>query len=181
MAAIHFFGVTKWLYTTRQPDEGVQTPHWCLACFFNRELVNRGRDRLTMLTSWDIWITIISAHFNRDKEPGHTDASPMLSECWATVRDGGPTFKQHKVNLSRLPRNFVHKIYVCLETILNTCSLLRAYHGGSHGRVYTPDSVVSVTLDSGHSGWVWVNCSRPEKQQPRDKVAQIFFVRQLPV
>ena len=48
MAAIHFFGVTNWLYTTRQSDEGVQTSHWCLACFFNRELVNRGRDRLTM-------------------------------------------------------------------------------------------------------------------------------------
>ena len=50
VAVIHFFGVTNWLYTTRQSDEGVQTSHWCLACFFNRELVNRGRNRLTMLT-----------------------------------------------------------------------------------------------------------------------------------
>ena len=50
MAAIHFFSVTNWLYTTRRSDEGVQTSHWCLACFFNRLLVNWGRDRLTMLT-----------------------------------------------------------------------------------------------------------------------------------
>ena len=50
VAAIHFFNVTNWLYTTRQSDEGVQTSHWCLACFFNRQLVNWGRDRLTMLT-----------------------------------------------------------------------------------------------------------------------------------
>ena len=34
MAAIHFFSVTNLLYTTRQSDEGVQTSHWCLACFF---------------------------------------------------------------------------------------------------------------------------------------------------
>ena len=50
VVAIHFFSVTNWLYTTRQSDEGVKTSHWCLACFFNRQLVNRGRDRLTMLT-----------------------------------------------------------------------------------------------------------------------------------
>ena len=50
MAAIHFFSVTNWLYTTRQSDEGVQTSHWRLVCFFNRQLVNRGRGRLTMLT-----------------------------------------------------------------------------------------------------------------------------------
>ena len=46
VAAIHFFSVTNWLYTTRQSDEGVQTSHWCLACFFNKQLV-----RLTMLTT----------------------------------------------------------------------------------------------------------------------------------
>ena len=50
VAAIHFFSFTNWLYTTRQSDEGEQTSHWCLACFFNRQLVDRGRDRLTMLT-----------------------------------------------------------------------------------------------------------------------------------
>ena len=41
MAAKQFFSVTNWLYATRQSDEGVQTSHWCLACFFNRQLVNR--------------------------------------------------------------------------------------------------------------------------------------------
>ena len=27
---------------------------------------------------------------------------PMLFECWASLADGGPTLKQHKVNVSCL-------------------------------------------------------------------------------
>ena len=30
------------------------------------------------------------------------DAKPVLFECWATVADGGPTLKQHWLNVSCL-------------------------------------------------------------------------------
>ena len=51
VAAIHFFSVTNWLYTTRQSDEGVQTSNWCLACFSIGSLSTGDG------TGWQCWLS----------------------------------------------------------------------------------------------------------------------------
>ena len=40
------------MYSNRKKpfDLHCQTSNWCLACFFNRQLVNRRQDQFTMLT-----------------------------------------------------------------------------------------------------------------------------------
>ena len=95
MAGRYFSGVTNWLYTTRQSDEGGQTSNWCLACFSIGSF------------SAGLWPATSSASLPRKEDvslyPPNSGSMlgqhriPLLVQCRSIVYDAGPTLIHHWV------------------------------------------------------------------------------------
>ena len=82
------------------------------------------------------------------------DVQPMLFECWANVVDGGPTFKQHWLNVSCLLRyNYtVYTAIIISHIMIMSYSLMLDQRRGRWQNIFLTQWIVYV-LSGGSRGW----------------------------
>ena len=82
------------------------------------------------------------------------DVQPMLFECWANVVDGGPTFKQHWLNVSCLLRyNYtVYTAIIISHIMIMSYSLMLDQRRGRWQNIFLTQWIVYV-LSGWSRGW----------------------------